>query len=405
MLRIAEARAQGDVAGAAAWPSMSVNASDQITRLSESTPSGALFNNAGKIGISFPNPYQQYQLGFDASWEIDLFGRVRRSVEAANADTAASVEDSRAVLVSMLGDVGRAYIDLCGAQVKRRIALETIATEKDLLDLAAQRRRAGLSTDIDLVRAAADASSADAELPLLDHQIAVDVNQLSKLMSREPGALMAELAAAQPVPPLPPQVPIGLPSDLVRRRPDIREAEDRLHAATARVGVAVADLFPRVTLAAEGGLQAQTLARLTNWASRFVTAGPSIELPIFDAGQRRATVRLQDVRVKEAALDYRRTVLTALNDVDNALTAYAADQSRRMSLEETVARDRDAVDLDRQRYAGGLGDFIEVLDADRTLQQNEVALADGSAAVSTDLVALYRALGGGWRPASPERAP
>ena len=400
LLRIAEARAQRDVAGAAAWPSLSVNASDQTNHLSESTPTGALFNKVGNLpgltGVSIPNPYEQYQLGFNASWEVDLFGRVRRSVEAAKADTEASVEDSRAVLVSMLGDVGHAYVDLRGAQAKRQVVLETIATDQDLLDLAGQRRRAGLSNDVDVVKASAEASSAAAQLPLLDRQIAEDINQLSKLLALEPGALKAELDAVQPVPPVPPQVPIGLPTDLARRRPDVREAEDRLHAATARVGVAVADLFPRVTLAAQGGLQAESLAALTNWASRFVTAGPSIELPIFDAGQRRATVRLQDVRAREAALDYRRTVLTALNDVDNALVAYTTDQNRRASLEDTVARNREAVDLARQRYASGLGDFIDVLDAERTLQQNQLSLTDGATAVSTDLVVLYRALGGGW---------
>jgi len=400
VLRIAEARAQRDVAAAAAWPSLTANASAQVTRLSDSTPTGALFSKVGQfpaaLGISIPNPYDQYQLGFDASWEVDLFGRVRRSVEAAKADTQASVEDSRAVLISMLGDVGRAYVDLRGAQAERGIIEETIATQRDLRDLASQRRRAGLSGDIDVVRAAAEASSAEAQLPLLDRQITQDINQLSKLVAREPGALRAELDVAGPVPPVPPRVPIGLPADLARRRPDIREAEARLHAATARIGVAVADLYPKLTLSAQGGLQAESLATLTNWASRFVTAGPAIELPIFDAGRRRATIRLQDVRAQEAALDYRRTVLSALHEVDDALAAYGADQSRAAALGETVTRDRDALDLGRQRYASGVASFIDVLDAERTLEQNQLSLADATAAVTTDLVSLYKALGGGW---------
>jgi multidrug efflux system outer membrane protein len=400
VLRIAEARAQRDAVKAGEWPSASVNASEETIRPSQSTPTGSLFSKVGTLpglkGVSIPSPYQQYQLGFNASWEIDLFGRVRRSVEAANADAEASVEDSRAVMVAVLGDVGRAYIDLRGAQARRGVVLETIATERDLLDLAGQRRRAGLSSDIDLVRAGAEAANAEAQLPLLDRQIAQDVNQLSKLLAREPGALKAELDAVQPIPPPPPQVPIGLPSDLARRRPDIRESEARLHAATARVGVAVADLYPRVTLAAPGGLQSQSLATLTKWASFFVTVGPSVELPIFDAGRRRATVRLQDLRAREAALDYRRTVLAALDEVDNALAAYATEQTRRALLEQTVARNGEAVDLARQRYSSGLGSFIDVLDADRSLEQSELSLADSSTAVSTDLVVLYRALGGGW---------
>jgi NodT family efflux transporter outer membrane factor (OMF) lipoprotein len=208
--------------------------------------------------------------------------------------------------------------------------------------------------------------------------------------------LRAELKTPQPVPPVPPRVPIGLPADLARRRPDIREAEARLHAATARVGVAVADLYPKLTLSAQGGVQAENLATLTNWASRFVTAGPTIELPIFDAGRRRATIRLQDVRTQESVLDYRRTVLLALHDVDDALAAYSSDQSRRRALGDTVARDHDAVEIGRQRYANGVASFIDVLDAERTLEQNQLLLADATAAVTTDLVSLYKALGGGW---------
>ena len=400
VLRIGEARAQRDISAADQWPSLTGNASAQINRLSESTPTGSLFSKIGSFpglsGVSIPNPYSQYQLGFDASWEVDLFGRVRRSVEAAKADTDASVEDSRSVLISTLGDVGHAYIDLRGAQARRQILTENIATENDLRDLAGQRRRAGLGNDVDVVRAAAEASSAEAQLPSVQEEITADINQLSKLMDRPPGALAAELDAARPVPPVPPSVPIGLPSDLARRRPDIREAEARLHAATARVGVAVADLYPKLTLGASAGLQSESLLTLTNWASRFLTAGPTVELPIFDAGRRRATVRLQDVKAQEAALDYRRTVLTALNEVDNALAAYGADQARAAALGDAVARDREAVDLARQRYASGVASFIDVLDAERTLEQNQLLLAEASTAVSTDLVVLYKALGGGW---------
>lgn len=401
VLRIAEARAQRDVSTAAEWPSLSANASAQTNRLSESTPTGALFSKVGQSsgpsGVSFPNPYAQYQLGAGASWEIDLFGRVRRSVEAAGADTQATVEDRRSVLVAVLGDVGRTYVDLRAAQAKRRIIQETIATQRDLQDLARQRRLADLSGDVDVVRAEGDTLTAQAQLPGLDRQITQDINRLSRLVAREPGALEAELRAAQPVPPVPPRAPIGLPADLARQRPDIREAEARLHAATARIGVAVADLYPKLTLNAQGGVQGERLASLTNWASRFVTAGPTLELPIFDAGRRRATIRLQDVRAQEAALGYRRTVLTALHEVDDAIAAYGADQGRRTALSDAVARDRDAVDLGRQRYASGVGSFIDVLSAQRTLEQTELSLADASAAVSADLVALYMALGGGWQ--------
>jgi NodT family efflux transporter outer membrane factor (OMF) lipoprotein len=392
VLRIAEARAERRVTSSEQWPSLSVDASAQHNRLSEATAMGQLFTKVP----GFPNPYAQYQLGFDVSWELDLWGHVRRQVEAASAVTEAVREDSRVVLISVLGDVGHAYIDLRGAQAKRQVLVDNIALERDLLDLARQRRAAGLSSDVDPARAAAELSSAEAQLPVLDRQITEDINQLSRILAREPGALRSELIGVGPVPPVPPRVPIGLPADLARRRPDIREAEARLHAATAQIGVAVADLYPTLVLNAQGGLQSEDLAALSNWASRFVNAGPSLRLPVFDAGRRRATVQVQDVRAKEAAFDYSRTVLLALHEVDNALAAYGADQARRASLAVTVAQDRDAVDLARQRYAGGVGSFIDVLDAERTLRQSELSLADGTTAVSIDLVVLYKALGGGW---------
>lgn len=405
IVRIAEARAQRDIAASAGWPSLGLNAGAQVNRLSQSTPTGALFSKVGQFpglnGASIPNPYDQYQLGFDARWEVDLFGRVRRSVEAAKAETAASVEDSRAVQVSVLGEVARSYIDLRGSQARRRIVQETLATERELLILAGQRRQAGLSSDIDVVRAAAEVSSAEAQLPLIDAQITVDINALCKLLALEPGALRSQLDLA-PSPPLtPPLAPLGLPADLARRRPDIRAAEARLHAATARVGVAVGDLYPKLTLSAAGGYQAQTLSGLTAWSSRFLNAGPSLELPIFEGGRLRATVRLRDAEAKAAALAYQGVVLSALNEVDNALAAYGEDQARARALAQTVARNQEASDLARQRYASGVGDFIDVLVADRSRQQNALLLEGANTETSMDLVALYKALGGGWSASAP----
>jgi outer membrane protein TolC len=194
-------------------------------------------------------------------------------------------------------------------------------------------------------------------------------------------------------------VPIGLPAELARRRPDIRKAEASLHAATAEIGVAVAGLFPRLTLTGGGGFQSETVGQLTQWASRFGSLGPTLELPVFDRG-RWKTVQLQEVRAKEAALAYAATVLNALHEVENARAAYGADQDRRAWLDSTVAQNRDAWMLARQRYDGGVASFIEVLDAERTLQQNQGSLAESSTAVGDDLVRLYRALGGGWENAN-----
>jgi multidrug efflux system outer membrane protein len=402
VLRIDEARAQRAISSAAYWPKLSVDAAFSRQRLSETTPTGSLFSSVGNLhppgggGISIPNPYNQYQLSANASWEIDLFGRVRRSVEAADANVQVSVEDQHAVWVAVLADVAQSYLELRGAQAKLHTAKENLATIEELLDLTRQRRAAGMTTYIDVSNATAQATATRAALPAFELQITQNINQLSQLLAREPEALRGELDSPAPLPSVPTDVPIGLPAELARRRPDIREAEASLHAATAQIGVAVADLFPRLTLAADGGFQSETAGKLLEWASRFGSLGPTLDLPVFDRG-RWQTVRLYDVRAQEAALAYQRTVLNALREVENAIAAFGADRQRRTWLDATVTENREALLLSRQRYETGLSNFIDVLDAERTLQQNQLSLADSTTAVTTDLVGLYRALGGGWQ--------
>jgi NodT family efflux transporter outer membrane factor (OMF) lipoprotein len=402
LLRIDEARAQRAIAAAGAWPTVSLDAAYSRQRLSDTTPTGALFNSVGNLQLpggarlSIPNPYNQFQLSAGASWEIDLFGRVRRSVEAADAGLQVSVEDRHAVLVSVLADVAQSYAELRGAQARLRIGRASLATIDELLDLTRHRRAAGLTTHIDVGNAIAQAAVTQAELPAFELQITQSINQLSHLMGREPAALRGELEGAAPVPAAPRELPIGLPADLARRRPDIREAEANLHVATAQIGVAVANLFPRVTLAATGGVQSETAGELLEWASRFGSFGPSLDVPIFDRG-RWSTVKLYKVRAQEAALAYQSTVLNALHEVEDALAAYDAEQQRREWLAAAVAQNRDVLGLSKQRYASGVATFIDVLDVERTLQQNELALADSTTAVATNLVRLYRALGGGWQ--------
>ena len=401
VLRIDEARAQRAIAAAAFWPTLALDASYTRQRFSETTPTGSLFNSVGSAhlpggaSINIPNPYNQFQLSAGATWEIDLFGRIRRSVEAADASQQASEEDHRAVLVSVLADVAQSYVELRGAQARLRVAQENLATINELLDLTHQRLAAGLATHIDVSNATAQANLTRAELPAFTLQIAQSINQLSQLLGLEPEALRSELDGGRPVPSPPSEVSVGLPADLARRRPDIREAEANLHAATAQIGVAVADLFPRLSLAASGGFQSETTGKLLEWASRFGSVGPTLDVPLLDRG-RWKTVRLYDVRAQQAALAYRRTVLAALHEVDNALTAYGDDQQRRAWLDATVEQNRDALALSRQRYESGVISFIDVLDVERTLQQNELSLADSITSVTTDLVRVYRVLGGGW---------
>jgi outer membrane protein, multidrug efflux system len=407
-LRIAEAREQVSIAAAANYPTFGGDTSYMRQRFSETTAQGRLFGQVGKLGAAipgasavalptFPNPYDQFQIGFDASWEPDLFGRVRRSIEAADADMQASVEDSHSVLVSLESEIAHDYIDLRTAQLKLTIARENLTVARDILLLAQQRRQAGLTNEIDVHSAAAQATATEALIPQLERQIETDMNQLSFLLGREPGALRSELASGKPIPPVPPEIAVGLPADLLRRRPDIRAAEARLHSATAHIGVATADLFPRLTLKADFGTQSLNFPGLADWASRFFNAGPTLQLPIFEGGRLKATVRLNDVREQELAVTYAKTVVSAVHEVENAVVALQNEEQRHASLESTVGENRIALDIARERYAGGVTTFLDVLDAERTLQQNESTLADSTSVLSTDAVALYKALGGGWQ--------
>ncbi len=402
-LRIAEARAQRQITAAAELPTLSGNASYTNTRISQTTAEGSLFNSFDKGGQglpikipSFPNPYNQYQIGFDASWEPDLFGGVHRSVEAAQADTLASEEDARDALVSLEAEVARDYIDLRSAQAQLAITMRNVAIQQETRALAEQRYRAGLGTALDVSNAMAEVRNTESQSPPYGRAVASDINQLSQLLAREPGALTAELETARPVPPVPREVPVGLPGDLLRRRPDIRAAEARLHAATARVGVGVAALFPSVTFDMPFGTQAETIPKLADWASRFYSIGPGLTVPIFEGGRLHANIKLADLQEKEAAVDYARTVLNAVHEVENALVAYGTEQRRRAALAATLVQNRDALALAGQRYRSGVTTFLDVLDAERSGEQTELALAVSNAAVSTDLVALYKALGGGW---------
>ncbi len=398
VLRIREAETQTQALSGALWPSVSANAAWSRQRISTNTPNGFLFS--GKFpGLppSITNPYNQYQLGLGVSWGLDVFGGTRRAIEAAHAATRAAVYDARGVVLSMVSDVAQTYIELRGAQLRKAILLRTLRTQRDLLQLTQDRYDAGLTSNLDVQNAATELSTTRAQLPLADEQITLDINQLSKLMARPPEALRAELVRARPVPPVPPVVPIGLPSDLLRRRPDIRAAEANLHAATAQIGVAVSEFFPRITLSAGGGYQAEGLSQLIQTASHFATFGPSIDLPIFQGGRIRATVRLRRLQAKQAAVAYARTVLNALNQVEDSLAAYGADQRQRVALEAAVKSSRNALALARERYTSGVANFIVVLDAERTEQQTELQLASATTAVSLDLVRLYKAIGGGWQ--------
>ena len=285
-------------------------------------------------------PFDIYQYGFDASWEPDLWGSVRRSMESARASVEASEDARRAALLSALAEVARDYIDLRGTQEQLRIARENVRTAQQGLNLTQQRAAAGVTTDLDVANASAQVSTTAAQIPSLQQHEQEDINALSLLLGMPPRALQAELVTPKPIPPVPPEVPVGFPSELARRRPDIREAEAQLHAATATIGVAVAAFYPQVTLSASFGFQSLNFGQLWSWDARQYGAGPNITLPIFQGGQLRYTLDLRKAQEQEAAMNYTRTVLQAWHDVDNALTAYEREQQRRAELIRAVAQNR-----------------------------------------------------------------
>jgi NodT family efflux transporter outer membrane factor (OMF) lipoprotein len=392
--RVREARAARGIADASRLPMVGAQGGYTRTRLSPDSP----------IGPLIPNPnFGDWVAGFDASWELDLFGRVRRSVEAADAELAATEEGARDVLVTVQAEVARDYIELRSAQQRLGIAEGTLASERDTLDLVQERSRAGLAADFDVTRAQAETSATEAELPRLREEITESVYAMGVLLGREPNALAEELRRPAPIPAVPERIAAGLPTDLLRRRPDIRQAERRLAAENARIGVAEADYFPRFDLKAGLGIEATRLAPLGEINSQDYSVGPSFGWAIFAAGKIRNHVRAQDAKRDEAEVAFEQSVLSALREVETALARYAAEAERRQALEATAASDRRTLELARERYRQGATDLLGVLDAQRLLFAARDALAQSYQATATDWVALYKSLGGGWE--DPSGAP
>jgi NodT family efflux transporter outer membrane factor (OMF) lipoprotein len=413
--RFAESRAQLGIAKAAQFPTLNANGSYTREKASDEgvfglipsaagakAANGASGNSAGGVAGAGLNPFDLYQGGFDASWEVDLWGGVRRSVESSSASSEAAQEAQRAALLSSLAEVARDYVQLRGAQAQLRIAHDNANTARQSLNLTQQRAAGGVTTDLDVANASAQLRTNLAEIPRLEQQEAQLINALSLLLGQPPNALREELATAKPVPPVPPRVPVGLPSELARRRPDIRQAEAQLHAATAEIGVAHANFYPSLNLTGSFGLQSLQFSNLFNLNARQYAMGPGLTIPIFEGGQLRSTLQLRQAQQQEAAITFQKTVLQAWHDVDNALTAYKTEQTRRDELAQAVVQNQRAVALAQSRYAQGVADFLSVLDAERSLLQTQQQLAQSTTDVSSNMVALYKALGGGWETDMPE---
>ena len=394
--RIREARATRAVTASGEWPTLDVSASYSRNRASAnaigSPTQGAVA--APRSGANLEQNF--YQTGFDASWEIDVFGGVRRSVEAADATIEATVEDRRDVLVTLLGDVAKNYIDLRGFQRRLEVTRANVKAQQESLELTQVRFQAGLASDLDVAQAEAQVNTTAAQIPGLETALKQAAYRLDVLLGSQPGSLWDELAVEKAIPSLPPEVLVGLPSELLRRRPDIRRAERQLAASTAQIGAATADLFPKFSLISAVGLQSVSASDWFTGQSRFWSIGPTIRWPVFDAGKIRANIEVRNAQQEQALGQYEKTVLTAFQDVETSLVAYAKEQERYRSLVNAVAANRRAVELSNELYVRGLNDFLNVLDAQRSLYSSQSDQAQSEATMASNLVSLYKALGGGW---------
>jgi NodT family efflux transporter outer membrane factor (OMF) lipoprotein len=376
--RLRQARAARRVVSAGNWPT--VNATGSYTR----SDSAGGTNDLWKSGL-------------DAVWEIDVFGGVRRNVEAAKADIQAAVENQRDVLVTLCGEVAINYIELRGFQQEIIISQNNLNAQRHTADLTRRRFNSGLVSALDVANADAQVGNTASQIPTMEASVQRTIYSLSVLLGLEPAALLTELSPASSIPPTPPVLPAEIPSDLLRRRPDIRRAEAQMHAATARIGVAAADLFPKFNLAGSAGYQTgASFSGMINSQNTFWSMGPSVDWQIFNAGRVKANIEVQKALAEQAGLAYQSTVLTALKDVENALIAYAKEQQRNKAIQDTVAATRKAVDLAAELYTEGQTDFLSLLDAQRSLYASEDSLVQSTRNLSTDVVSLYKALGGGW---------
>lgn len=384
--RVREARALRGVAQGALLPEAGVSGSYDRVRVSENGP----LPSDGKA-------FDLYQGGFDASWEIDIFGGTRRSIEAATAQEEAAVEGLRDVRVVLLAEVARNYAELRGFQTQLAIARQNVEAQQKTFELTRTRRDAGRATDLDVARAEALVSTTGSAIPALEAAIRLSIHRVAFLLGQAPGALAAELSATQPIPKAPSEIPVGLPTELLRRRPDIRGAERELAAATARIGVATAELYPRFFLTGGIGLQSVDASDVATAASRLWSVGPQVQWALFQGGRIRANIEVQNARQEQAVIRFERTLLGALKDVEDALVLHAREQTRYVTLARAIAAQQKAVELADQRYAQGLVDFLNVLDAQRQLYVAQDALVQSERAVVTHSIALYKAVGGGWR--------
>ncbi len=382
--RVRAARARLGISKSALYPSLDAAAS-------LSTGKGA--ENSGNIDEEL----HLYRMGFDAGWEIDIFGGTRRAVEAAGAELAASEAQLRDVYVSMLAEIASTYVSVRTYQTRLTVAQANLVEQQEMFEIVESRHESGLTDALGVQQARYSLESTRAEIPVLQARLDSTMNTLALLLGLQQGTLHEELQPQKAIPTPPPSVAVGVPADALRNRPDVRMAERLLAAKTAEIGVATAELYPKLRLIGSIGLESLKQSTLLDTASQMYSFGPSINWPIFHAGAIRRNIDVAEALQEQYLYRYERTLLNALNEVQTAMTDYAKEQARHQALEQATLAAREALALAQDRFMNGLVDFSDVLEARRSLLSYEDQLAVCEGAVVASLVRIYKSMGGGWQ--------
>jgi NodT family efflux transporter outer membrane factor (OMF) lipoprotein len=391
--RVRQARALSLVSESRNYPEGQFSGGYQRQRRTESGFSG---QTSGTPVIPGPRETDLFLAGFDASWEIDVFGGIRREIEVSQAELAASVEALRNALVTLQGEVARNYIELRGQQLRFKIARKEVEIRRENLDLIDARLRAGLVNELDLARGKGELANAESRIPLLENSLRGSFHRLAILLGQEPLSLVAGLEMEKQLPEVPEDLPAGLPSDLLRRRPDIRRAERELAASTAKIGVSTAELFPKFSLTGSFGYQGIKLEDLPRESSNFWRIGPSFRWSVLNFKRITANIEVSKAVREESLARYERSVLNSLEEVENALVSLSREKLRIEALAKGVRANTLAFELAMERYKAGVQSYLEVLDAETALYNGQDQLAQSQQNRALALVFLYKALGGGW---------
>jgi NodT family efflux transporter outer membrane factor (OMF) lipoprotein len=393
--RVAEARALRGIAKGDLYPNLVLEGSYSYTQLSDNSPGGQIIEAVGGEN----DPIDQWGTSAASAWEIDVFGRIRRNIEAADAQLQAGVEDYRDVLVSLYAEVALNYVDVRSLQLRLDFARSNADAQGESLGLTQDRFNAGLTSALDVAQAEQNLAQTESLIPSLETRLNAALNRLAVLLGEQPGSLEARLGPDAPIPSTPADITSGVPADLLRRRPDIRRAERVLASQTALIGVAKADLYPTFSLTGFIEGIASTFTGQFDSGSGGWGIVPGFRWDLFQGGKIRNNIRAQEARTDQALYGYQQTVLLALEEVENSLVAYDRERQRRDRLQEAVDASQQAVDLVRTQYLAGLTNFQNLLDSQRSLFQQQDQLAESEGLVVQSLVVLNRSLGGGWAPA------